>query len=447
MVRLLPRGLAGRFALLLGAALVFANLVAMGLLLLERAQRNSAAAIEREIERAVSLVPAIEATAPAGRSGIARSSSTPLSRLSIDPEPIIELPPTAPRSAALSRALAEVLPGRDVRAAIVVRPARNPQARPRETVAVSVALRTPEGAPAQWLNIISRRARSMRPNVPEEIFLLILGVSLLSVLGVGLLFVRRLTRPLSELAEAARAAGRGDRSVRVAEAGPLELREAAAAFNDMQTRIGQFDAERMRTLAAVGHDLRTPITSLRIRAELLSEAEAAPMLRTLHEMAVMADGLVAFAKGTGEGEGVQEIELHPLLAQVCEARSAQFLGGADARVLGRPVALGRAVGNLIDNALRYGGAARVSTRRDRQSVLIKIEDDGPGIAEDKLSEIFEPFVRGEDSRNAETGGAGLGLAIARNIALSHGGHVMLQNRAEGGLRATLALPIVGGAAW
>ncbi len=157
---------------------------------------------------------------------------------------------------------------------------------------------------------------------------------------------------------------RGDRDARVPEDGPREMRAAAAAFNDMQARIARFDAERMRTLAAVGHDLRTPLTSLRIRAEMLDEADAAPMIRTLDEMTVMADGLVAYARGVAEAEPVQDVDLAALLARLCEDRGAPLAVDAPAIVRGRPVALGRAIGNLIDNALRYGGAARVRLSRD-----------------------------------------------------------------------------------
>ncbi len=218
--------------------------------------------------------------------------------------------------------------------------------------------------------------------------------------------------------------------------------QAAAAFNDMQARIARFDAERMRTLAAVGHDLRTPLTSLRIRAEMLDEPDAAPMIRTLEEMTVMADGLVAYARGTAEAEPVQDVDLAALLARLCEDRGAPLAVDAPAIVRGRPVALGRAIGNLVDNALRYGGAARVLLSRAASEAVVTVEDNGPGIPEDRLAAVFEPFVRGEDSRSADIGGAGLGLSIARGIVAAHGGDVALENRAEGGLRATVRLPAV-----
>ena len=238
------------------------------------------------------------------------------------------------------------------------------------------------------------RRREAPTGAGPGVFLIVLGLSLASVLGVALLYVRRLTRPLGDLAEAARAAGRGDRTARVAEDGPREMRDAAAAFNDMQGRIARFDAERMRTLAAVGHDLRTPITSLRIRAELLDEADAAPMIRTLDEMTVMANGLVAYARGAGEAEAIESIDLALLLARLCEERGAGLKAEAAIAVMARPVALGRAIGNLIDNAVRYGGAARVRLSRDAGEAVIAIEDDGPGIPPDIWRTYSSPSCAG-----------------------------------------------------
>lgn len=439
-MRLLPDGLAGRFALLLTVALVAANLVALGLLGFERGRLDRLAREAREVERVLSLVPAIEAVDPRARRQIAREASTRFSRVSVDSAPVVAEVPAAPRSAALTRQLAEALPGRELRAAVLLRGMVERPDGPvaRETIAVSVRL-AGDGRPS-WLNFVSRGERARPGGVEEEVFLLVLGLSLAAVLGVGLLSVRRLARPLGRLADAARAAGRGDRTARVPEEGPREMRAAAAAFNDMQARIEGLEAERMRTLAAVGHDLRTPITSLRIRAELLDAAEAAPMIRTLDEMTVMADGLVAYARGGGEAEPVQEVALAPLLRRLAGDRGAAFEAEAEPTVAGRPVALGRAVGNVLDNAIRYGGAARLRLTADETDAVIVIEDDGPGIPEENLDRMFEPFVRGDQSRNAETGGAGLGLAIARNIVLAHGGTITLANR-PGGLRVTLRLPL------
>ena len=448
MRRLVPDGLAARFALLLAAALVAANVVALVLLAVERDRLGRAARVEREVERAASLVPALEAVAPERRAGIARQASTRLTRVSVGPEPRLAATGDGPRSRALAADLAAALPGREVRAAVLARPAPGPD-RGRGGVGAVVASIALDGdgdanggGPAQWLDVVAQAPRGGPPPVREEAWALLMGLSLAAVLGVALLLVRELTRPLAALAGAARAAGRGDRSARVPERGARELREAAAAFNDMQGRIAQLEAERTRTVAALGHDLRTPITSLRIRAEMIDEEEMRePMIRTLDEMQVMADGLVTYARGAGEAEAEGEVDLAALLHRLCAERGAEAGEIAPATVRGRPVALARAVGNLIDNALRYAGAARASLGREGAHAVVAVEDRGPGIAPERLANVQEPFVRGEASRAAATGGAGLGLAIARAVAQAHGGTLELANREGGGLRAALRLQV------
>ncbi|MFX0543746.1 sensor histidine kinase [Roseovarius sp. S4756] len=440
---LMPDGLAGRFAVLLTCALLAANLVALGLLTIERGRLDRAAWTEREIGRITSILPAVEAAAPEARASVARGASSRGARLRVAPEPMVRERRIPPGYQDFARDLADALEGREVRAAIIRRPGGEggDDADRREAMAVSVRLITPEGAAAQWLNVLSRNGRPQMRGFPEEVFLIVLGVSLASVLGIGLVFVRRLTRPLGALAVAARAAGQGDRSARVPETGAREMREAAAAFNDMQARIARFDAERMRTLAAVGHDLRTPITSLRIRAEMLEPEDGAPMVRTLDEMTVMADGLVAYAKGAADSEPMQIVPLGPLLTRLCDERGGQAAIRREATVQGRRVALGRAFGNLIDNALRYGGSAEVTLDVKGGEAVVTVVDTGPGISPERMETVFEPFVRGDDSRSLETGGAGLGLSIARNIALAHGGRITLENRPGGGLSAELRLPL------
>jgi signal transduction histidine kinase len=208
-------------------------------------------------------------------------------------------------------------------------------------------------------------------------------------------------------------------------------------------QIARFDAERMRTLGAVGHDLRTPITSLRIRAEMLDDPDLRDnMVRTLDEMAVMADGLVGFAKGSREDEPVQDILLPAFLAQLAQDRGASFAGGPALTIRARPVALTRAVGNLVDNALRYGGVAEVQLSQDGDHAMIRVLDHGPGLPPERLEAVFAPFVRGDDSRSSETGGAGLGLSIAQSIVQGLGGTINLANGQPTGLVASIRLPLI-----
>lgn len=440
--KLVPTGLAGRFALLLVVALLAANLVAAGLMIFERQRLDREAVQLREIERVVSLVPAIEAANPRSRRAIARNTTTRVSRVRVERSPIVETISTAPRSQALTQRLAEELPNREVRAAILRRPTREDPNVLAQVVAVSIRLSNADGAPVQWLNMVSRGNAPRLDGQAGRVFLLTLAASLVSVLAVGLIFVRRLTRPLGALAKAAHAAGQGDRSARAPETGAREMREAAHAFNAMQVEISQFDAERMRMLAAVGHDLRTPMTSLRIRAEMIDDPEQRDaMIRTLDEMGVMADGLVSYAREGHDGEASSNIALGPFLAQICEDRGANCTIETPVDVVARPVGLGRALGNLIDNALRYATSADVTLRAGARDAIITIEDDGPGIPQDQLEDMFQPFKRGDESRNVETGGAGLGLSIARTIIAAHGGQITLENRDTGGLRATIRLPL------
>ena len=453
--KLTPDSLAARFVLLLAAALIAANIAAFLVLASEGRRFDRAAQDAREVERIVTLVSALESVDPRFWKAITRAASSRLIEASVENTPVARQSfdsDQPKRSDELGAALNDALPDRATNVAMLPRKAfrqnQNNLPKPgrveREgragVLAVSVELKTPDGTQKRWLNIVSIEA-ARNAGIGFQVLLTSLGLSLLAVLGVGLLFVRQLVRPLSVLAAAANAAGRGDRSARVPEQGAREFRSASAAFNEMQAKIAGFDAERMRTLAAVGHDLRTPITGLRIRAEMLEDEETRnAFVRTLDDMTVMADGLVTYAKGTRETENMVVIDLAPFLKQLCETRGATFMDSANAKVKVRPVALRRAVGNVIDNALRYAGAARLRIETLGREVRIIIEDNGPGIAPEKLETMFEPFVRGDDSRNSDTGGAGLGLSIARIIMQAHGGSITLENSAPTGLFVTLTLP-------
>ena len=441
--RLVPDGLAMRFALLLVAALIAANMVALAVFSVERDRLDRSAIINREIERIITLVPIMEATNPQQRRNIAREASTRNSRISIDPTPLAQERELSTRWTGLREQLREALPDHDVKIGWASRQGENGLA----GFGISVALKPLDAARHQWLNVVSRGDRRGPPETNGTMLWGVLGLSLIAVLGVGLIFVRLLTRPLRDLARAAKAAGNGDRTARVPETGAREMRQAASAFNTMQERIAQFDAERMRTMAAVGHDLRTPITSLRIRAEMLGEEDGAPMIRTLDEMTIMANGLVAFARGSADTEATQAINLDEYLKQLCADRGAEYAPQNQANPLVinvRPVAFGRAIGNLIDNAIRYGEVARVSLMQSSDNAMITIKDNGSGIAPDRIDQMFEPFVRGDDSRSLETGGAGLGLSIARSIITSHGGTLTLQNDETRGLLAIVGLQMSAG---
>lgn len=268
---------------------------------------------------------------------------------------------------------------------------------------------------------------------------------------------RRLIAPVTTLANAAEALGRDvNSSTILPENGPSEIRRAAIAFNTMSTRIRRFVSDRTLMLTAIGHDLRTPITRLKLRAEFIDDDELrTKMLADLDEMESMVAATLAFGRDSASNEQVVSLDLRALLQTIMDEAAESHPDRADdiiyespstpVRIMARSVALKRALNNLILNALKYGSSAHVtlvppSQKRDKDRyATIIVEDDGPGLPEEELDRVFEPFVRIETSRNRETGGTGLGLSIARTILRAQGGDVRLQNRAEGGLRAIITL--------
>ncbi|WP_417436125.1 ATP-binding protein [Hoeflea sp.] len=443
---LLPDSLAARLVFLLAIAIIAANIIALAVLAFQQQSFDQRAREEREIERIAALIPAMEAVNVQLRRVIARDASTRFARVRVEDAPLLTETATGTRSRYIASQLAETLGRQDVSVAIIDRPLppgadRNGATHADQVIAITIPLSARNGQP-EWLNVVTNGAPSRAGRVDSRPFLTVLSLSLLSVLGVAIILARHLTRPLSQLSEAAQAAGRGDHTVRVPETGAREMRQAARAFNAMQAEISQFDAERMRMLAAVGHDLRTPMTSLRIRAEMVDDDELREaMVRTLDEMTVMADGLISYAREGQDAEKMEPLDLGKLLRQLCQDRGATCDVASGVEVTGRRVGLGRAIGNLVDNALRYGEVAKVTLTQDRHNAIVTIEDNGPGIPPDRHKAMFQPFTRGDDSRSLETGGAGLGLSIARTIIVAHGGSIDLANREQGGLRATVKLPL------
>lgn len=263
---------------------------------------------------------------------------------------------------------------------------------------------------------------------------------------VSIVCVRWLTAPLRSLAEAAQRLGVDVDAKPMAESGPREVRQAARAFNDMQARLRNLVTNRTQTLAAISHDLRTPITRLRLRAEFVEDLEERrKMMADLDEMEVMISSALAFLRGDAEREEPRLIDIASVLATVCAelADSGQQVDCGDAGPLpltGRTVALKRAFSNVIGNAVKYGSRARVSSRREGASIVVDIEDEGPGIPVAEHERVFEPFFRLEQSRSRETGGTGLGLTVARTIIFAHGGTIALENLAPRGLRVSIRLP-------
>ena len=269
-----------------------------------------------------------------------------------------------------------------------------------------------------------------------------LSASVLLIVVVWFVMAR-LTGPLRRLARAADRLGRGEDVPELPVAGPTEVRDLTVSFNRMQERLTRFVNDRTRMLAALGHDLRSPLTAMRVRAEMVDDDETRDSIITsVKEMQGMVEATLTFARGLTGSEPPERVNLRDYLGGLCQTLPAEVAlqGPDDTELHLRPNAMRRALRNLIENALRYGQAARINWQKTGGEVVLTLDDDGPGIPEDQLDKVFDPFVRLEESRSLKTGGHGLGLSIARTIIQSHGGDVTLSNRPEGGLRARVRLP-------
>ena len=313
----------------------------------------------------------------------------------------------------------------------------------RPTQSYDVSVRLPDGS------VLVYRVTRTSPGAPLPKSLMVNLILLVAVLVIALYVAAgSITRPLSRLARAADELGRNVRQPKLEEKGARELRRAARAFNTMQDRLHRYLDSRTRVLAAMSHDLKTPLTRLRLQVETQIEDPAlqARFGKELDEMESMVRGALALFRGLNDEEGLEPVNVNLLLDTV---RGEFTEMGADVTVEGRavgplrgkPQALKRCITNLVANAVKFGSRARILVR-DGGRLEISVRDDGPGIPPDELERVFEPFYRLESSRNRDTGGTGLGLSIARDVAQAHGGALVLRNRPEGGLEALLTLPRV-----
>ena len=301
-----------------------------------------------------------------------------------------------------------------------------------------------EYAPGKWV-VTQTRAGNRAPRFGGWLAwqtLILYVIVLLPLLWMG----RRLARPLGQLTRSAQQFARTGLADPVEERGPGDVRELTMAFNAMRSRIFAMLDEKDRMLGAIGHDLRTPLASLRVRAESVEdEGERARMSQTIDEMNRMLEDILSLARAGRSSEAPQKVDLSALADAVVEdfielGSPAEMADSERAVASVRPQQIRRALRNLIENAIVYGERAHVSVVREDGAIRLVVADDGPGIAEDRMEEMMEPFTRLEGSRNRETGGAGLGLALVRAIMAEHGGALKLVNRAGGGLEASLVLP-------
>jgi signal transduction histidine kinase len=474
-VRLLPRSLFARMVLVLLAGLIAAQLLSFAVHWRERGEFMTRSMGMRSAARITDIIELLDSIQPAERAKIVNVFSSPPLRISLDEPALVpqvgdteKEDQVAQFTAALKRSLGDGIP-------LVVQvsdapsrpgygkgpPMRSNRARPgteageagpgeagvigqgmrRFGVSFIVQARLNDGA------LITFNARQPQESVvwPYQL-LLSLGILLAVVIAVTLLAVRWVTRPLDTLAAAAQSLGEDINRPPLDEGGPLEVGRAARAFNAMQQKLSKFISDRTRIFAAMSHDLKTPITRLRLRAELLDDAELrAKFVKDLEEMEAMVSAALDFMRGVDQQAPAQPVDVMALLESLqADAREigsdVAIEGAVEAPYRGHAQTLKRCIGNLIDNAVKYGKRATLVVANTPAGLTITVRDEGPGIPEAELERVFEPFYRLDASRNRATGGNGLGLTIARNIARAHGGEVVLHNRPGGGLEAVLTLP-------
>lgn len=462
--RFMPDTLRGWIILVILAGFVLSHLAGLAIYYGNRSDSFAAFGGRMAAERIASIVTALEEAPEDSRARLARSMRGPGVFVTWQKAALVERDAQAAELAPLREALARRLPeGAEMRLAMSTfgelaerfgggRGAaegfrgmhRAMHLPPPDALVALVSVRL---ADTSWVNLTAPfdapdplwRPRFFWP------FLAMGGVAIVIIV----LAVRRATRPLAAFAAAAERLGVDVHAPPMPEDGTGEVRRAARAFNDMQKRIARYIEDRTRMLAAISHDLRTPLTRMRLRAEFVEDEEQrAKMLADLDDMEQMIAATLAFARDDAEREPRRTIDIAKLASELCVDYAA---GRKDVAYAGpttlladlRPVALKRALGNLIDNALKYGGKASVRLSQGEDELILTVEDNGPGIPESERERVFAPFVRLEGSRSRETGGAGLGLSVARNLIRAQGGDIRLENGPEGGLKAVIYLPCIG----
>jgi two-component system OmpR family sensor kinase len=283
------------------------------------------------------------------------------------------------------------------------------------------------------------------PTVLQQQIFLLLALGILVLLPVAFLFARALAAPIRRFSEAAQRLGGDTSAPPVAREGPPEMRQAVDSFNAMQARINRLLQERTQMIAAIAHDLRTPLTRLTFRLDGLPSPLAEKVDSDIQEMKAMISAALDFIRDRSLGVHRQRLDVRLLVESVVDdladiGHDVTVQPGAAITLEGDPIALRRAVINLVENGLKYGQRVRMRLRSTGDGCVLEVDDDGPGIPETMQQQVFEPFFRLEASRNRDTGGFGLGLATVRAIVLDHGGTVALRNRKDGGLRAVVSLP-------
>ncbi|WHU03740.1 MULTISPECIES: sensor histidine kinase [unclassified Sphingomonas] len=471
MTRLFPRSLTGQIALLVAVALFLAQAINFGLLVRERQNARFAQVIVPTVTRLIDAAERLGTPVnprpapplppgPAGRQdGHDRDGRERRQTRGgrVDFVPANPIPAELGRRADIERDLRRGLTDGGVQVGqviAVVRPIddsrpllkRMDPARAERLRRLGAELMIAVELPGKgWLSLSSAWPRSERALIWQLLAqtLILYIVVLVPVLWAG----HRIARPLRKLAAAASAFHPGEDADPVEESGPSDVRAVIAAYNALSTRVTAMLDEKDRMLGAIGHDLRTPLAALRVRIESVEDEEdRARMADTIDEMNHTLDDILSLARLGRPSEPATDVDLSALIDAVVEDfrdldQDVTFEEAPRLRMHLRPTLMRRAVRNLIENAVKYGGGAtEVRLRSDERHVRIEVCDRGPGIPPEKLEKVFDPFTRLEESRNRETGGAGLGLALARAIVRDASGEIGLANREGGGLVATITLP-------
>ncbi|MEA3009593.1 MAG: two-component system, OmpR family, response regulator [Sphingomonadales bacterium] len=438
-----PRSLVGQMALLLGLALLVAQLINFALILNERQKLSLAQNQGPAITRFAAVAADLQQAPPDLRFAVIEDASRRGAQFRIEARPAT----TDPREAGIEAGLAQALSEAGIRS-------------PETRAAFGSAVRRNGGGPAQTLLLSARlpagdwlNARLFTPR-PDPWLAGRLAVATLFlyliVLSASLLLVARLARPLRDLTGAAEGFGGREPAPAVAERGPLDLRRAIHAFNAMNRRVVSLLDEKDRMLGAIGHDLRTPLASLRIRVESVEPAdERERLVAKIDEMAATLEDILVLARTGRAREEKRSVDIPALVDALVEdyralGRDVELVPGGRHVAAVQPNLLRRAIRNLVDNGLAHGGGSvRIAVHAAGARVAIEVRDSGAGLSEAMLARAGEAFYRGEESRSRETGGAGIGLAIVRAVAENHGGELRLANLPDGGLAATLELPAEG----
>ena len=423
------RSLRSRLALLLVVAIVGVVALAAGIsvFVLERPDRESFRQTFAEEVRIVSTVLAQDPTA-AQRLGITVGAA-PVGNVEDDDDLRVR------RSHGIGDTLKDQ--GLDIKVRIVA----DLQGRTRQLAF--------EFAPGRW-------AYLPYPGFPPRnwpVFVFYMIVVVIGAAAVSLYAATKMTRPLKILDLAVSSVGRDGLPAHIPEDGPAEMRATAAALNRLTARVREAVESRMRLVAAAGHDLRTPMTRMRLRAEFLPEEDREVWLKDLAELDRIADSAIRLVREEVDDTSIEDVPLGPMIREIAgelveigrtvvlDAGSRAAHGGEGPITRARPLALKRALRNLVDNAAAHGGGARVSLGHDEDAAIVTIADDGPGIPEDLLGRAFEPFFRVDPGRRQFKPGAGLGMAIAKEIVDQAGGQITVANRNGGGLDQTIRLPL------